>query len=150
MKFSVGKHSGKDTRYVLLKDPDYVRWTLNQANLSGGLLAARKDLQLKKAQFDAKPFVAKCFGNCKKPSTRASVYLGSPDLFVWCDSCDPYSRGALQGKLDIVRSYDDALKHVEYTCGNNKAYMKDIIRQLATAKGMPARFTASAISNFLP
>ncbi|MCA8425808.1 hypothetical protein LGN30_21710 [Burkholderia seminalis] len=150
MLIKVGKHAGKDARKVLFDDPSYVRWVPDQSNPTGGLLVAQKEFKRLIADIDKKPFVGQCAGRCKRPVTRTTAYQNSPTLYSWCDSCNPHSLGAESGKLYVVKSYADAENHVAMTCEGHKATLKEIVRELAKAKGMASRFTAAAMSDFLP
>ncbi|MFM0158531.1 MULTISPECIES: hypothetical protein [Paraburkholderia] len=69
-------------------------------------------------------------------------------LFPWSDACDPYSAGALDGKLYQLRSYHDALRHVEHRCGGTKAGYDWIVRAFAETKGLPARVGSAAAKKF--
>ncbi|HDR9019336.1 TPA: hypothetical protein QDB15_006668 [Burkholderia vietnamiensis] len=150
MKLTFGKYKGTEARKLLFDDPAYVRWLLGESGASGGMLAAQKEFTRLIAALDKKPFAGDCAGGCKQPATRASAYANSPTLFSWCDDCDPYSKGALPGKLRTVRTYADAERHVNLTAEGHRATLKAIIRELAMEKGMAKRFTASALAAFLP
>jgi hypothetical protein len=50
--------------------------------------------------------------------------------------------------LTEVRTYREALEHVEFTCGGGKADYKAIIRDFALAKGLPQRSGEKQIEAF--
>ncbi|MCA8102656.1 hypothetical protein LGM55_36200 [Burkholderia contaminans] len=150
MQITFGKHAGKDARKVLFDDPAYVRWVLDQTGAIGAMLAAQKELKRLISSIDQKPFVGACASQCKRAVTRTTAYQNSSTLYAWCDECNPHSLGAEAGKLRIVKTYADAERHVALTCNGNKATLKQIIRELAQEKGMGSRFTAAAMTAFLP
>lgn len=86
MRVSGGKHAAKLAEVLILKEPDYVEWRLeNHPNP-----AFRAGLTGLIARFDAKPFVVECAGySCSEPATKASAYRNTSDLMFWCEDCDP-------------------------------------------------------------
>jgi hypothetical protein len=120
LQVTLGKYKGKSVELLVLKEPDYVNWLLAQ-NLSGPLLAVKKRAQSLIAQFDAKPVQKKCSAQtCGNLATRATVYSNNLSPYWWCANCDPYQFGANAGKLQILRTYSDALLHVELYCSGRK------------------------------
>src|SRR4051812_207176 len=98
MEFKSGKHAGKTAEEVLFKSPDWARWNIRNHPEA----AHSKEFVRLAKEFNAKPFTAKCDGNCGEVATRASAYSGSPSLMFWCDECNPISSGASSNKLAIV------------------------------------------------
>ncbi|WP_431261839.1 hypothetical protein ACQ859_16400 [Roseateles chitinivorans] len=149
MQIDFGKHPGKSSQYVTLKDPSYVRWMFSKENPNGQLLSLIREAKRHIQDLDGKPFSGSCSA-CKSPATRASVYSNSISLVCWCESCSPYSLGAPDGKLTIIRTYLQALRHVEFTGGSNKAFQAAIIKELVRVKGGPKTLTQAAMLKFLP
>ena len=139
MQVTFGKHDGRSVEFLMLKEPGYVHWLI-QESPSGALLAVKHHAQSLMKKFDAKPFHRACHGrNCTASATRATVYGTSLAPYWWCDNCDPYEAGANDGKLQGVRTYGQALNHVEFYCAGRKSDYVALIKYLAEAKGLPAR-----------
>lgn len=148
MQITFGKHQGKSSEEVVLKHGSYAKWVLEQTEAGSGLGSLRVDLKKLIGKFDGKPILKACH-NCKKPATLVTAYWNNDvTLYPWCDMCDPYSAGALEGKLYQLRSYQDALRHVEYRCGGTKAGYDRIVRAFAEAKGLPGRVGSAAAKKF--
>jgi hypothetical protein len=107
-----------------------------------------KEFKRLRQEFDEKPFASPCHG-CGGQATLASAYSGNPHLMYWCDECDPYGEGANLGQLTAVRSFDDAMAHIDLTCNGVRSMKDAIIIGMAKAKGCPKRLTASAATKFL-
>lgn len=154
MDVPIGKHKGKHIGWVVLKDPSYVLWALEQSTPSGGLKAFVAEARRLIRIFNQKPFVKRCAGRhsrdtrCSKRATRPSVYLDNLDCSWWCDTCDPYQLGALPGKLQTPSSYQEALRHVQFYCAGKKSDFVWLIGGLAEAKGAPKRLTKKALDQF--
>ena len=142
MRFKSGKHEGKTYEEVLLKDP-----ALAQFLAAKGAASVAEELQRLIRVFDRKPITASCV-DCGNTATRATGYSGSPTLFFWCESCNPRHGGADPAKLYFVRTFNDAMIHVDRTLNGNKAAKTKIVRQLAQAKGLPNRVSEDAAIAF--
>lgn len=124
---------------LVLKEPTYVKWLIKQT-VSGPLLAMKNEANNLIQKFDDKPYKIKCCGqNCDKAATRLSVYQDNVSPYWWCDTCDPYEKGANNGKLKILRKYTDALLHIQFFCNDNKKDCKNLIKVMAQGKGLPLR-----------
>jgi hypothetical protein len=135
MEFKSGKNAGKTSEEVLLKKPDWARWyTQNYPEAPHS-----KEFRRLAKVFDEKPFTTKCDGACGKVATRASAYTCSPSLRFWCDDCSPTSQGASPHKLHVVNTLRDVMSHIEWSADGYRAWKRDIVRQLAEAKGLPKR-----------
>ena len=56
----------------------------------------------------------------------------------WCDDCDPYQMGARDGKLSLIKTYQDALLyHLHFR--TPKKFVKDLVKTMATEKGLSKR-----------
>ncbi|MDE7312319.1 MAG: hypothetical protein K2N87_11985 [Eubacterium sp.] len=141
-KMSFGKYQGKSVAYVVLKDFEYFIW-MYQNNMSNRpeYTEALRLLQI----LDAKPFYQKCYSCRQKAAAKFSLYHGGvavPSFF--CEECDPYSQGAIRGKLAIYSSLRDVVN-----CGiPYKNYINTVIACVAEAKGFPKRKTEKALEDF--
>ena len=141
-----GKHEGKSTQELFLKEPGWVQFFVTKNPTSKlALEFKRHDKAL-----TAKPFVEKCF-KCKAQATRLSFYAGNArGPMAWCDTCDPHSIGARQGKLTLVKTFKQALIFVQSTCEGRRGDQRIAVRLLAEAKGLPKRVGQAAAIAFLP
>jgi len=140
MKITFGKLKGKSVGLALLRHPDYIAWVLDQPSPSGGMKGVIAEANDLIPLFDAKPIVKRCRGrNCSNQATRFSVYHGGFDAWPWCDSCDPYSQGASTGRLSILKTYREALRHVAFFNAGRREDYRDLLKSMAEAKGLPAR-----------
>jgi len=150
MLVTFGKHKGKSLETLVIKEPDYIKWVLDQYAAEGPLAKLREEAVRLTSIFDNKPILRQCLGHqCTKRSVRFTAYTGvwSP-LYYWCAKCDPYEQGALKGKLTVLTRYREALQHVEFSCYGDKAGYKAIIRDIALAKGLPQRSGESQVESF--
>jgi hypothetical protein len=139
MKAPLGKHKDKLMDVIILKEPSYVSWLLDQS-AAGGLLAMKNEAKSLISKFDNKRYTVMCSGHdCMSSATRLSVYLDNVTPFWWCNHCDPYEKGANPGKLQIFSKYSDALHHVKNYCNGKSTHYKKIIKEMAKAKGLPNR-----------
>ena len=139
MQVTIGKHAGKSLEFLMIREPGYVHWLVQNAS-SGALFTLKEAAKDCMTKFDAKPMVHVCHASsCKLGAARASIYGNSLAPYWWCLNCDPYQAGANQGKLQFVRTYADALNHVEFFCSGRKSGYVELIRYLAEAKGLPGR-----------
>ena len=77
--------------------------------------------------------------DCTKPATCLSVY--GDNVYAplwWCDDCDPYQMGAREGKLSLIKTYQDAILH-HMMFHTPKSFLKDLVRIMAVEKGLPKR-----------
>lgn len=123
---------------LVLKEPPYIDWLFKE-HATGRL----RDLQVYGRSliehFDKKQIQTKCFvKGCSAHATRFSVYKDNIAPIWWCDECNPYQLGALDGRLQILRTYQDSLLHAQIYC-TRAADMKTLITSLARAKGLPQR-----------
>lgn len=147
MNLHFGKYVGKTTQLLVLKEPQYVHWLLGE-NPSGPLLAAKSQIIKHIAAFDGKPLTTNCLG-CKSPACLCTVYDNAVSPMWWCDACDPYQQGAVNGRLTELRTYRDALSHVKWRCGERTTDYRELIKTMAQAKGLPARVGAAQTESFL-
>jgi hypothetical protein len=105
---------------------------LEETDASGPMAKAAADARRLIKSFDHKALTVSCSGSrCQRPATRCSAYRGSPDLLPWCDECDIYDAGAINGRLTEVRTYAEALRHIEMTDNGTTTGYRDITRSLA-------------------
>jgi exodeoxyribonuclease X-like protein len=133
-----GKHQGRVVEELILKDPDYVRWILDQPSARGSLAEVAEEAMRLIAIFDSKPFIRPCCGtNCPKQATRGMVYGRIPEPLFWCDDCNPRSKGVLWGTPRPVPAYR-IICMLAWGSGH-PSERKNLIRNLARAKGLPDR-----------
>jgi len=99
--------------------------------------------------FDSKPCQTECYGkDCSKSATYCTVYKSNVYTpYWWCEDCDPYEQGADEGKLQVVGTYQDAINHCSMYCTTRDA-IKDLIKTLAQAKGLPNRVGEAQAERF--
>lgn len=140
MIIQFGKYRDELVQTIVLKNPDYTRWIISQNNATGQMKVVQIEIMRLIAIFDKKALNTKCAGkNCNKAATKATVYLNNLAPHWWCDNCNPYQLGANSGKIQEIKTYLQALTHVDIYCNGNKTDKKNIIRRLAQAKGLPTR-----------
>lgn len=147
MQVTFGKHHSKSMELLVLKEAAYIDWLLKE-HATGKL----RDLQVYGRSliehFDKKQILTKCFvKSCSAHATCFSVYRDNLAPIWWCDECDPYQLGALAGRLQILRTYHDALRHAQTYC-TTVADLKTLITSLARAKGLPQRVGEPQASKF--
>lgn len=145
MLIQSGKYEGRETQYVLLRMPDWANWMI--ANHPANPICRQFSRHV--TALDAKPFQRPC-RFCGKPAVLATAYRSNTDLEFWCGSCDPYGGGATPGKLTVIRTYRDAVMHVESTCSGSRTDIRAITKALAEAKGAPSRIGNPQAVAFLP
>lgn len=139
MLLSFGKHNGKSVEELILKNADYIQWILSQNAPKGQMGMVAKEAQRLIAKFNQKQFSVVCaHSKCESIATRCSVYGPNIQCVFWCDNCNPYSRGACEGKLQIIRTYQDAIDHVNVWC-KGKNDLSKLIQNIAKGKGLPSR-----------
>lgn len=139
MRMSFGKYRDKTVAYILLTDYEYFLWMHNQ-NMSNKP-EYKEALRLLNI-LDKKPFIVRCY-HCKdKIATQFSLYDGGvAEPYFFCDECDPYSMGAMRGKLSSYRSI------MNVRC-LYKGYLNTLIKMVAQAKGCPKRKTEEALNQY--
>ena len=140
MIVSFGKHQGRSVEELVLREADYLVFGMwRESDSEWDILQVCKRASQLIAAFDGKPFVKPCSNpDCRRRVTRFTVYGPNIQPFFWCDHCNPYSMGASRGKIQELRTYADAVLHVQLWCPGRRT-MKPFIRSLATAKGLPTR-----------
>ena len=144
---TVGAHKDKTTQIVVLKEPSYVSRLLSES-LTGPLLSVKNHVLQHIKVFDAKAYKTRCSG-CQAAATRFSVVHGLTTPYWWCDSCDPHGMGASEGKLYVLRTYQNALQYVQFACQGRTSDYRDLIRTMVAAKGAPARIGPAQAEAFL-
>jgi hypothetical protein len=135
MRIKTGKKAGKTTQELLLKEPDWAQWMAE--NHPDSIVS--KDFRDLRQTFDGKEFTAECAG-CGDTATRATAYRKTGrNIMFWCGDCNPYGSGAVQGTLTVIKTFNDALRHVDSTCNGVRSEKRAIIRGLAEGKGLPRR-----------
>jgi hypothetical protein len=80
MQMGFGKHASKSHEWMLVRQPDYVKWVLDEEGPSGRLADAQRQFRRLISQFNASPFLEKCFAvGCLEPlSDQAPAQAGPP------------------------------------------------------------------------
>lgn len=139
-----GRHEGRTAEYVVLRFANSASYIACRYPDS----ATGREYRRLQARFDAKRFTVRCH-RCRDRATRATAYRGSPHLMFWCEDCDPYGQGAESGQLVVIRTFDEAISHIQWTCGGVRSFQDAIVRELAEGKGCPKRLTQAAAVQFL-
>ena len=150
VRLTFGKMLGKTVEELLLKEPDYIVWMLRLENPQGKMVEVVREAKRLIQIFDAKPFIYPCVGQkCEKLAAYCTVTRQAIQLVPWCDTCNPYfEQGESPGRLQKIRTYGDAVGHVDQWCGGTKGFLKTLIRGLAEEKGLPKRITAAVAETF--
>ena len=150
MNISFGVHNGRSYEYLVLKEPYYCSWICTVKNPTGPMPQAICEVRRLIEIFDNKPFICKtCFAKgCEVRATRFSVYVGNSGLDWWCGGCSPYQSHVPFGKLYLPNTYYSALDYVHQELGGSKKYCKNIIKEMAIAKSLPARCGESQAQAF--
>jgi hypothetical protein len=140
MLITFGQHSGKSVELVVLKNPAYVAWMLRVDHASGALAKVQRAAGRLLEIFDAKPILRSCCSpNCGNRATYCTVIRGAIGPYWWCNGCDLRRFSVRPDKLEIVRSYADAIWYANMYCNDRKKDLEVLIRALAQAKGLPER-----------
>ncbi len=85
MEITFGKHAGKSLELLILKEPTYIAWMLNQLNASGDMKHAQEKAKHLIAVFNAKPVLKDCFGKpaLAHKATRCTVYESNVTVPHW-------------------------------------------------------------------
>jgi hypothetical protein len=139
MRLCFGKHRGEALEVVFLRDPEYVRWILRlECRTTEWMTWARQESFRLVGIFDSKPLLRSCEGHgCTNPATRGGVVLGSVAPRWYCDDCDLYRLAGEPGRVRVLRSFQDAVNHVYYSCPCPESSLKALVRVMALAKGFP-------------
>jgi hypothetical protein len=127
-----GKFKGETVEVLVLREPDYLRWTFLQPDPSKKLLSLISQAKRLIKKFDSKPFLVRCEGKgCSNTATFCSVQLEDiTKINWWCDDCDPYQKGAAKGTLLGIRNYEKA-----FTLAKGRP-LEYLINAIAKAKGL--------------
>jgi hypothetical protein len=150
MYLKFGKHSDKSVEMIILKDPAYIEWILTVRNPEGRLAMVKIEAQRLIRIFDAKPFLRSCQGmGCTKPATHLTVYADNVYAPMWwCDDCDPYQMGARDGKLSLIKTYQDTFLH-HMIFHTPKTFLRDSVRTWAVEKRLSKRVGQKEAEEFL-
>ncbi len=136
MKVTRGKHKSKTLEVVALTDPCYIQGLLLSKAGTEKQIMLQTEASRLIGVFDKNRYQLRCCGKgCDRTATRCTIYkseIFSP--WWWCDTCDPYQYGAGEGRIKIVRTYQDALDFAEPF--GDQEVVADLVRILAEAKGL--------------
>jgi hypothetical protein len=141
MQITFGEHKGKSAEMIVLREPQYVHWILNQ-KATGPLAVLKVTVQKLISVLDKKTYQKPCMGKgCDSPAIGFSVYGENLSPHWWCASCNPYQLGANEGKLSFITTYERALDYVKFFCKGRKGDFKALIKTMTLAKGLPVRLS---------
>ncbi|MGE7926010.1 hypothetical protein ACQKND_22975 [Viridibacillus arvi] len=136
MNMSFGKFKGESVAWVFLNYPEYFQW------MDSNDMQNKKDYQFMlglKEKLNEMPFSSAMYCSCKNTATRLSLYKGQFNGGYWfCGSCELDSKGANQGYLTGISTYD------EFVNGKNNR----LSLAYYNAKGVPERKTKSALKYY--
>lgn len=148
MKVNHGIHKNRSVEYLVLKEPGYINWLIN-TQITGPMLLVKNEAKRLISIFDNKPMIIRCQGNCcSSNATNITVYRDNLSPCHWCDICNPYQLGAIPGRIQVIRTYCQALDHVNNFCQGRQSDFKDIIKKLAQAKGLPSHVGKNQATSF--
>lgn len=142
MRVPFGKYAGKSTEILVLKHPDYAFSILGEREATGHFHDIQVEIRRLIQLFDQKPILRPCMCGpcmCGRCATRGTVYKRTVQPYWWCENCDPYRLGASPGKLQIIRSYFDAVDCANMCGAGWRSAFKILINEMARAKGLPER-----------
>lgn len=144
--FTSGKFEGMSVGSVVLKEPSYAMWLVGILDIRGPLATARSETIRLITTFNSNPIITLCHG-CKGTATRFTGYEGSSiSFYAWCDICDP--RGSSQKASLAIRTYQQALNHIDRSGTGTPAGKKRIISAMADRKGLIRPLTKANIAAF--
>ncbi len=150
MEFTIHPYNGEKTvEQVMLVDGSIVDWLLTARGLTGPAARIATYIQDRlMPQIDAKPIARPCAG-CGGQARYLTAYRNNATTLIpWCEECDPYSLGAVGGRLNKVATYKQALAHARDSCGGGRGVKRAIAKAYAGAKGTPSRVTEIAAEVF--
>ncbi len=149
MRFDLGRHNEETVEYVMLADPCYIKLVLDKARPPRRLAGIKNEIIRLMGIFDMKPILAKCAGsNCKRNATRACLCGSSLVASWWCDQCYPVQVSSAEGKLKMISTYRKALNYVARYTGNGESDYRQLIQDLARAKGLGNEVDKDAAQEF--
>jgi len=138
MKVTFGKYKGKTVEYLMINQPDYIKWILTEHEPSGDLATIQNHVLKLIRKFDKKPFIGKSCSssNCNNTATRFTINKENLTAYWWCDSCEPKHTDIPNDQLQSPIGYKSAIKHIDLYCNESISAYKTIIQMIATAKGL--------------
>lgn len=135
MKLSFGEYSGHDLQNVIVQHPEYIASIMALKHPSGPVASVvRETLQMLR-EFDEEPLACPCsHANCGKNATRLIVSEESvTPASAWCDQHAPDAGKAV---LHAIRTYREAIVHVQTFMDGAKGQMQRLVKALARAKSL--------------
>jgi len=116
MKITIGKYKGKSVEYLMINQPDYIKWILEQHDVSGELATIQKHISQLIRKFDKKPFKGQsCSSNeCNKSATKFTINKQNLDPYWWCDACEPKYPDISSDQLPSNIEYLSIIQHVDH------------------------------------
>jgi len=138
MKITFGKYKGKTVEYLMINQPDYIKWILIEHEPSGDLATTQKQVSKLIRKFDKKPFIGKSCSssNCNNSATKFTICKSNLNPHWWCNSCEPIHADITSEQLQSPVGYKSAIKHIDLYCNENISAYKTVIQMIAEAKGL--------------
>ena len=133
-----GKHKGKSVWQLILNEPSYIHWLLNQERTPAFDFFYRQ-LERLVSEFNRAPFIReKCSGMvegsaCTHPATQFTLNNESTTPVYWCEACCPKHVMTARLTVTLGISYQDALTRCK-----TEGQKRKLIKELAIAKGLEA------------
>lgn len=137
------RHRGKLIEKLIITEPVYIGWLLS-VGVFPRYRAAEKHIRWCIKRFDEKPLVVRCQSKgCTHSATRFTLYPNSPIPHYWCDCCQPESDAA---SLISASTFKEIFHILKVWCAkSNRNFGRMLLRDIATAKGMPRTLTEKAV-----
>lgn len=150
MKRKFRKDKNNLVELLVLNGSSRIRWIIGKENPEGQLRPVWLHSIDLINRFDAKPFLRRCFHQgCKNSATCCTVYSNNvSSVEWWCDECASRKFSDFHGKIRIIRTYQNAIDHIDCYCKGRKTALKTLIRAMAEAKGLPKRVGKIQAENF--
>lgn len=136
MRLRFGRYAGMTTEALILRRPDYVVWMLREA--PDGVVG--RDFTNLIQRFDAQIRDGADSGACLAAPNQTDLVVSDAVKAERLAACG----------LSRINGFWDAVAHVERTSAKGRRQaLRRLVRNLASARGMPRRFTGRAALAFL-
>jgi hypothetical protein len=150
MKITFGIHKGKTAEFLMINQPDYIKWILTQHEPSSTFATIQKHITQLIRKFDNKPFKDKSCSsnNCNHSATKFTICESDLNPHWWCNSCEPIHADIPNDQLQSPVGYMSAIKHIDVYCNKQTFAYKSIINMIAEAKGLSANANELKLNMF--
>ena len=143
MRMTSGRHKGKTLELIALKAPDFIQDLLLSEPRNEKQRCIQAEATRLVDTFNRRAFCVSCVGrDCGRLALRCTIFKSDVlNPWWWCDTCDPWQFGAGRDRIQIVRTYQDALDFSG--AFDDPKVTRDLILTLAEAKGLLASWRLS-------